>query len=323
MCTPRGVKRSNAGEAKTEAPVRRTTAATAVESYRAARATPWGSALPPTFLRKLLIQLKQRGWRGRRFRLVCAGWRAAHDEQCTRLDFRAMQLHETPATLPRLELVAALEIRCIAAVAEGVLAAHLPKLQALPSLIALKIAIPYRLSPADARALGALTTLTTLTLTKLDLDLTHDGADGDEEMELDSIHLDNLEASSWLSFLSALPRLAALDLSECAHVRIDDLSALGDLTSLTSLALRGQSATSYQLDSLRGEDLVVLDHLELTTLKLVDMVVTDQALSRLAMLRHLKALQLVGCDQVTQQGILVAVRKAAPRQLTITAKQGR
>ena len=101
------------------------------------------------------------------------------------------------------------------------------------------------------------------------------------------------------------------------------LSALSDLTSLTSLALRGQSATSYQLDSLRGEDLVVLDHLELTTLKLVDMVVTDQALSRLAMLRHLKALQLVGCDQVTQQGILVAVRKAAPRQLTITAKQGR
>ena len=46
-----------------------------------------------------------------------------------------------------------------------------------------------------------------------------------------------------------------------------------------------------------GEDLVdtlVLDHLELTTLKLVDMKVTHQALY--AMLPNLKFLSLVGCD---------------------------
>jgi hypothetical protein len=90
-------------------------------------------------------------------------------------------------------------------------------------------------------------------------------------------------------------------------MRIDDLSALSDLTSLTSLALRGQSAMNYQysdptldaVDTLLGEDLVdtlVLDHLELTTLKLVDMKVTHQTLSQLAMLPTLKFLSLVGCD---------------------------
>jgi hypothetical protein len=46
--------------------------AEAVESYRAARSTPWGAELPKPFLRDLLHCLKgQRGWRGSRFRL-CA-----------------------------------------------------------------------------------------------------------------------------------------------------------------------------------------------------------------------------------------------------------
>ena len=41
-------------------------------------------------------------------------------------------------------------------------------------------------------------------------------------------------------------------------------------------------------------DTLVLDHLEVTTLKLVDMKVTHQALY--AMLPDLKFLSLVGCD---------------------------
>ena len=53
------------------------------------------------------------------------------------------------------------------------------------------------------------------------------------------------------------------------------------------------------VDTLLGEDLLVvdtlvLDHLEVTTLKLVDMKVTHQALY--AMLPNLKFLSLVGCD---------------------------
>ena len=52
------------------------------------------------------------------------------------------------------------------------------------------------------------------------------------------------------------------------------------------------------VDTLLGEDSVdtlVLDHLEVTTLKLVDMKVTHQVLSQLAMLPNLKYLSLVGC----------------------------
>jgi hypothetical protein len=51
------------------------------------------------------------------------------------------------------------------------------------------------------------------------------------------------------------------------------------------------------VDTLLGEDSVdtlVLDHLEVTTLKLVDMKVTHQALY--AMLPNLKFLSLVGCE---------------------------
>ena len=53
------------------------------------------------------------------------------------------------------------------------------------------------------------------------------------------------------------------------------------------------------VDTLLGEDSVdtlVLDHLEVTTLKLVDMKVTHQVLSQLAMLPNLKFLSLVGCE---------------------------
>jgi hypothetical protein len=50
--------------------------------------------------------------------------------------------------------------------------------------------------------------------------------------------------ASGLAFVGCL--LTALDLSECANVRIDDLPALTELTSLTSLALREQSAMNYQ-----------------------------------------------------------------------------
>ena len=75
------------------------------------------------------------------------------------------------------------------------------------------------------------------------------------------------------------------------------------------------------VDTLLGEDLVdtpVLDHPELTTLKLVDMKVTHQALSHAAAQPQISLARGLR-HKVTQRGILAA-RKAAPRQLTITSK---
>jgi hypothetical protein len=339
---------------------------TALQSYRTACATPWGCSLPEPFMRDLLHRLKaQRGWQGSRFRLVCAGWRSAHDSHCTRL--KRFSLHTTPALLPpSLARVTAVEA---VALKEGELAAHLPKFRALPLLTNLKITIGSSASAADAMALGAISTLTTLTLSRnIVLKLSHDGegkrfkdvypeGDGDdfecfdecrgmgmydydsaEDLAKFSQHLDSLASRAkqarWLSLaVSSLPRLTALDLGKCGNVRIGELAALSALSSLSSLALRGQSRMIYQcgepvdegtVDTLRGEDLVagrkpVLSGLKLTTLELVDMAVSDQALSQLAMLPTLKSLHLVGCDQVTRAGILAA-QQAAPPQLKITFK---
>jgi hypothetical protein len=131
----------------------------AVKSYRAARATPWGAELPKPFLRDLLHCLKgQRGWRGSRFRLVCAGWQAAHDEQCTRLQLKLW--NPMPAALPCLERVT--EVVSVSEavrskpkgqgqhghqyVGEKAVAAtlhlHLSKLRSLPALTNLALDIP-------------------------------------------------------------------------------------------------------------------------------------------------------------------------------------
>jgi hypothetical protein len=150
----------------------------AVESYRAARATPWGAELPKPFLRDLLHCLKgQRGWRGSRFRLVCAGWQAAHDEQCTRLQLKLW--NPMRAALPCLERVTEVDV---ASVSEAVrskpkgnrhqyddevavaatLHLHLAKLRSLPSLTNLALDIPVAAFTAVAIELGSLTTLTTV-----------------------------------------------------------------------------------------------------------------------------------------------------------------
>ena len=151
--------------------------AEAVESYRAARSTPWGAELPKPFLRDLLHCLKgQRGWRGSRFRLVCAGWQAAHDEQCTRLQLKLW--NPMRAALPCLERVTEVDV---ASVSEAVrskpkalhqhdeevavaatLHLHLAKLRSLPSLTNLALDIPVAASTAVAIELGSLTTLTTV-----------------------------------------------------------------------------------------------------------------------------------------------------------------
>ena len=150
----------------------------AVESYRAARSAPWGADLPKPFLRDLLHCLKgQRGWRGSRFRLVCAGWQVAHDEQCTRLQLKLW--NPMRAALPCLERVTEVDV---ASVSEAVrskpkgnrhqyddevavaatLHLHLAKLRSLPSLTNLALDIPVAASTAVAIELGSLTTLTTV-----------------------------------------------------------------------------------------------------------------------------------------------------------------
>jgi hypothetical protein len=199
----------------------------AVERYRAARATPWGAELPKPFLRDLLHCLKgQRGWRGR-FRLVCAGWQAAHDEQCTRLQLNIWR--RMPAALPCLERVTEVDVPSVSEAVrsklkpwagpsagrrhqyvEEVSAAsrlhlHLPKLRSLPSLTHLALDIPVAASAAVATALGSLTTLTTLRVRR-NLDLhwaQQSGCDSeceDEESDPESLDFEDIEFDVRRSF---------------------------------------------------------------------------------------------------------------------------
>jgi hypothetical protein len=154
-----------ADETMKEAGAEEVEAVDAVESYRAARATPWGAELPKPFLRDLLHCLKgQRGWRGSRFRLVCAGWQAAHDEQCTRLQ---LNIWNPMPALPCLERVTEVDVLSVSeavrsrpkghgqhghqydgeVIAAATLHLHLAKLRGLPSLTNLTLDIPVLPSP--------------------------------------------------------------------------------------------------------------------------------------------------------------------------------
>jgi len=311
----------------------------------------WGSGLPEPFMRDLLALLKKTARSAGRFRGVCAGWQAAHDAWCSSLYVRNLQ--KTPATLPRLERVTTVVISYLAGgqhTPHGVMAAHLPKLQSLPSLTSLNMMIHETMTPADANALGTLTTLKKLTLKRnLELELVHNGYNErrpDEEMdwafevEEHSEHLRDRakKEAGWLASLCSLQQLTSLDLSECHNVRIDGLAGLSGLTSLKKLALRGKSDIKYQYGDETGEKVTTLVGKELgeesvqpvlcrlTKLVLVNMAVSDAALLKLAVLPNLKNLSLLGCDEELSfchgerkwLGV-AAARKAAPQLKLTTA----
>ena len=314
----------------------------------------WGSGLPEPFMRDLLALLQPhfgRRWHeAGRFRGVCAGWQAAHDAWCSSLYVRNLQ--KTPATLPRLERVTTVVISYLAGgqhTPHGVMAAHLPKLQSLPSLTSLNMTIHETMSVyAEANALGTLTTLKKLTLKRnLELELVHNGYNErrpDEEMdwafevEEHSEHLRDRakKEAGWLASLCSLQQLTSLDLSECHNVRIDGLAGLSGLTSLKKLALRGKSDAIYQCGDESSENVTTLVGKQLgkesvqpvlcrlTKLVLANMAVSDAALLKLAVLPNLKYLSLLGCDEELSfchgerkwLGV-AAARKAAP-QLKLT-----
>jgi hypothetical protein len=161
------------------------------EEYRAARVTPWGSALPAPFLVELLSRLDAGlgdpysyplggSWRSR-FRLVSVDWKAAHDQHCPRLKLRKLGYKMPPSLpcFPSVTSVKATTLRTLFGLVNSGLCspldwAFLPKLlQRLPSLTELELQIPDALCTADTTALQSLTTLTSLKLYRT-LDVPHE-----------------------------------------------------------------------------------------------------------------------------------------------------
>jgi hypothetical protein len=372
-----------------------------VESYRAARATPWGSELPQSFLRDLLHILMKKpvlpyepdarycawhwhvfgkyrlreshvscgdrrwtewtddddgkyereqglGW----FRLVCSGWRAAHDQHCTAL--RIKLWNPIPAALPLLERVTEVDVSSASkTVRSGVkqgghqydeetavaatLHLHLSKLRALPSLTTLTLDIPVAASGAVADALGSLTTLRKLSVRRnLDLDL--DTLCGlvlcccagllgllqPLSFVIRKIMEQTVQDSTWLASLTSLPQLTSLDLSQCHGVTSKSLAALHGCTSLDTLALTGRCCRvtaqnegrilSFYTNCIEHVEYLqpMLPSLGLSTLSLHDMFVKDDTLKTYALLPGLTALNLFDGYDEITEEGMEAAEAAAP-----------
>ena len=295
----------------------------AVLSYRAARATPWGSMLPEPFLRELLRLLNQRTLGAlfcSFFRLVCSGWRAAHDQHCTRLQLKLWK--PMPVALPHLERVTEVDVSGSYPKDEGTLHLSLCKLRALPSLTQLTLDIPVAACAAVATALGSLTTLRSVRARR-DLDEDWDWCDEDDDagdgdfLEMVDVasgvrlcwYEDNINDSGWLASLVPLHQLTSLDLSQCHGVTSKALTALHGCTSLDTLALCGvlgrdvyhgeviRNPWPSLLDDDAGEDELpllerLLRSLRLSTLSLNEVALNDRVLKALALLPGLTTLNL-------------------------------
>ena len=306
----------------------------AVLSYRAARATPWGSMLPEPFLRELLRLLNQRTLGAlfcSFFRLVCSGWRAAHDQHCTRLQLKLWK--PMPVALPHLERVTEVDVSGSYPKDEGTLHLSLCKLRALPSLTQLTLDIPVAACAAVATALGSLTTLRSVRARR-DLDEDWDWCDaegcglgvGDDSSFIEEVAeasgqrfcwlRSDINDSGWMASLVPLHQLTSLDLSQCHGVTSKALTALHGCTSLDTLALCGvlgrdvyhgeviRNPWPSLLDDDAGEDELpllerLLRSLGLSTLSLNEVVVDDRVLKALALLPGLTTLNLLPTSRTT------------------------
>jgi hypothetical protein len=316
----------------------------AVEEYRAARSSKWGSELSYDVLGAVLQIL---GWGGpecKAVRLVSAGWCSAHDLMCPELHIRSWNWPDSAAdTLKQLERVTAVSVSYSSGLRRE-MATCMPLLRNLPSLTGVLLDFDDVLSKVEAKALGGLTTLSSLTLVR---DLEHQfgydddfvygfGFDGDldEHEEAVDEYLQELfvehtkmlrsyaRKDRWAAALSPLTNLTHLDLSMCQNLTAETLLPLSKLTALTALELRDEVPIvggefdyyHYGIGSKAMTAVAAVSSLTSLELKECNRV-TDKGLAKLARLPALTSLRLVRCDSVSAK--VVKTLKAAIPSLVI------
>ena len=309
-----------------------------VEEYRAARSSEWGSELPYSLLGEVFNLV---GWGGPEcaaMRLVSVGWCSAHDSMCRKLRIRSWSNWPGWAAGTLLERVTTVDLRKVWGYnARDGRATCLSRLKSLPSLTSLELCLSDVLSKVEAKALGGLTTLTSLTLVRnlehtLKFDESHcedliECRDGYESWEMDEYgcgcghcgadqedYLEDLMDEQamqlrsyagrdhWAEALSPLTALTHLDLSKCQNVTANTLGPLSKLTALTSLELG--DGVGFRV--LVGVDFERLHH-----------TITNEAIRAVASVSSLMALKLTACG-MTDKGLAKLARLPALTSLHLT-----
>jgi len=322
-----------------------------VQQYRAARSSKWGSELPYSLLGEVFNSV---GWGGPEcaaMRLVSVGWCSAHDLMCPKLRIRSWSNWPgwAAGTLKQLERVTTVDLSKVRTTYYK-MASSLPLLQNLPSLTSLELGLDDDfLSEVEAKALGGLTTLSSLKLVR---NLEHNfgysehilngegcmwGADicgrcGGCQGEMANHHeyiadltgqypndlRSYARKDHWTEALCPMTALTHLDLSECQNVTANTLRPLSKLPALTSLELRDEiellrgdyDCFHYSIDN--EAMTAVASVSSLTSLKLEDCNdVTDKGLAELARLPALTSLHLTECYGVSKQAV-EALQAAIP-----------
>jgi hypothetical protein len=316
----------------------------AVEEYRAARPSQWGSELPQALMVEILSHV---GW-GQpgcaAMRLVSTAWCSAHDQHCPTMKFHSFHWAAGAAgTLRSLQRVSSVTVDAgLAPAIQAGLIHCLPQLQSLPSLTSLELRLPTRLTQPVACALGSLTMLTSLKLKReverLEMDWMELDGDPEDEEVMDAFlgetywaHTLVLEQRSlldhWHPALSTLTRLTSLDLSETQNVTNRTIVAVSPLTALASLRLHDGvyvHGLGYWHTSITDEAMRSLANIKsLTSLTLNKAyAVTAAGLMELARLPALKELEydcmFLGSDTVkaleaARPYLVVVVRRSIPR----------
>ena len=311
------------------------TEARLVQQYRAARSSKWGSELPYSLLGEVFSSV---GWGGPEcaaMRLVSAGWCSAHDLMCPKLRIRSWKSWPgwAAGTLKQLERVTTVDLSEVLTAYRGdEMATRLPLLQSLPSLTSLELHLNDMLSEVEAKALGGLTTLSSLTLVRnlehnfgVDEGLVYCSAVLQYLEDLTDEHVNQLRTYAskdhWAEALSPMTALTHLDLSKCQNVTANTLRPLSKLTALTSLELGDEIAILGGVTILGSVTRYTINHeamhalasvSSLTSLKLTWCgEVTDKGLAELGRLPALTSLHLTECSKVTAQAVQ-ALQAAIP-----------
>jgi hypothetical protein len=264
--------------------------ADAALAARAAGVSPWGSRLPPLFLRQLLELLQWDPAVCGTIRLVCFTWASIHDALRPWLQPRR-SLAVMERKLCWFASVTEVDLTCC----ENGVCGPLVELGGVPSLRSLLLPASCAERAVDAEAVCGLTTLTTLSF-------------------LGEVHEDTgepLGAGEWVLDLSRL-KTAHLELWSCSAVTDKEVLALSHVAGLTSLNL-------YRCDNVSSEGLRAVSSLTaLTTLNFDNCDnVSSEVLRAVSSLTALTTLHLQLCFNVTDVGLYAVSRLSALTTLNL------